>query len=108
MLHHARGLRQVLADPQTRHAGRDRTELAAHLCRSARLQVDRVDVAGTSIIKEQDARADRPLTQFSKLRPGRCARLALGFQRFRQCQAQRPQAADPQKFASIEYLVCSH
>ena len=58
-VHHPRRLGQVLADPQPRHAGRDRAELAADLRRGVRLHVEGIDVAGTAVIEDQDARADR-------------------------------------------------
>ncbi len=100
-VHHPRCVRQVFADPHPGHARRDRAERAAHLRRSPRLHVDRVDVAGSAIIEQQDARPDR-------CRPGSSRRhqpLGLGPQQPRQRKAQRPKAADPKHLPPVHDLI---
>ena len=58
-VHHPGRVRQVLADPDARHARRDRAELAADLARGVRLHVPGVEVARPAVVEDQDARPDR-------------------------------------------------
>ena len=58
-VHHLGRVRQVLADSQARHAGCDRAELATDLRRGVWLHVERIDMAGTTVMEDQDARTDR-------------------------------------------------
>ena len=58
-VHYPRRMGQVLTDARARHTRRDRAELATDLHRGLGLHVEGIDVAGTTVVKDEDARADR-------------------------------------------------
>src|SRR5205085_288947 len=80
---------QVLANLDARHAGADRFELAANLCRSVRLEVNHILVWWTTRQEDHDNRLVR------------AAHTGLGLraQQLRQRQTAHGQAADLQETA---------
>ena len=58
MVHQPRSVRQVLANPQPRHTCRNRVKLTADFRRCFRLHVECVEMAGATVMEDQDARAD--------------------------------------------------
>ena len=61
-----------------RHAGCDRAELPTDLRRGVGLHVEGIDVAGTTVMEDEDARADRPSRPARALRASRLNRIGLG------------------------------
>ena len=56
LLHLFRDRRQVLADVDSRNGRRDRFECAPHLGRRIRLEIEGVEMTGTAIEPDEDAR----------------------------------------------------
>ena len=89
---HPRRLGQKLADPDAGYTRRDRAKLTTDLRRCVRFHVEGVDVAGTAVEKDQNARADRRGRTGSRLRA----------EKIRKSQAKRAQAADLQQPTAVQ------
>jgi hypothetical protein len=59
LVHDLRDLREMFPHLNSRHGGRDLSVFAAHFGRRQRLGVIRLELAGTAVGKQQDARTDR-------------------------------------------------
>jgi len=89
-----RQLRQVLAELNAGHAGRNGLELAANAVGRGRLHVPHVEVAGTAIQEDQHARVGP-----------RCWAGFFGGQELGQRQAHQPQPADLQQVAAGDHAL---
>ena len=69
--HHLGSARQMLADVQARHAGADRFELAPHFARRIGLRIERVEMAGSTIEPNENARVGFGGACFSRRRGAR-------------------------------------
>ena len=64
LMHDSRSVWQIFTDMQTRYGGRDRLELTTHFRRCVRFHVKGVNVAGSAIIENEDARPNFALNRY--------------------------------------------
>ena len=100
-IHHSCSLGQVLADPNPRHRRRNRTKLAADLCRGIRLHIVSVNMAGPAVMKDQDARADRP-SRRATFSPRSRVLQASARSRAGRVNPSEPRAADTKQLATTQ------
>ncbi len=88
--------RQMLADPQTRHGGRDRPKLAAELGRGLGLHVPGILLCGAAPHEEHNTRLGSPR---------RSVRAGAPFQQPRQAQAEQAQRSGLKELATAHERV---